>query len=105
MGLLKDQHNGLQQALALRVKVLSLATGCCHPPLCNHMANEYSTSDGFLEQELEGIVKRLRDQYVKLDQRRGLEIEGFNSEVALLVKQACAMKLLLILGTCNFDSN
>ena len=57
MGLLKDQHNGLQQALAMRVK------------------------------ELEAVVGRLKQQYRSLDERRGLEVEGFASEVALLQKQ------------------
>ena len=63
MGLLKDQHNGLQQALALRVK------------------------------ELEGVVQRLKHQYRQLDDRRALELEGFNSEVALLVKQVQRLEL------------
>ncbi|KAL1526164.1 hypothetical protein AB1Y20_014892 [Prymnesium parvum] len=63
MGLLKDQHHGLQQALAMRVK------------------------------ELEAVVQRLRQQFRELDERRGLEIEGFNNEVALLQKQVARLEL------------
>jgi coiled-coil domain-containing protein 77 len=63
MGLLKDQHNGLQQALAMRVK------------------------------ELEAVVGRLKQQYRSLDERRGLEVEGFASEVALLQKQVQRLEL------------
>lgn len=63
MGLLKDQHNGLQQALAMRVK------------------------------ELEAIVSRLKGQYRSLEERRGLEVEGFTNEIALMRKRVQRLEL------------
>lgn len=63
MSLLKDQHNGLQQALAMRVK------------------------------ELEAIVSRLKTQYRALEERRGLEVEGFTQEISLLRKQVQRLEL------------
>ena len=63
MGLLKDQHNGLQQALAMRVK------------------------------ELETVVARLRAKYTALDKRRGLEAEGFERDLALMHKQVRRLEL------------
>ena len=57
MGLLKDQHNGLQQALAMRVK------------------------------ELEATVARLKSSYRGLDERRSLEVEGFTQEIGLMRSQ------------------
>ena len=63
MGVLKDQHNGLQQALAMRVK------------------------------ELEAIVVRLKKQYGQLEHRRSLEVEGFSQELSLLHKQVQRLEL------------
>ena len=65
MGLLKDQHNGLQQALAMRVK------------------------------ELEATVQRLKHSYRELDQRRALEVEGFTHEIGLMRKQVRRLELRL----------
>lgn len=63
MGLLKDQHNGLQQALAMRVK------------------------------ELETTVTRLKQGYRALEGRRALEIEGFTQEISLLRRQVRRLEL------------
>ena len=63
MSLLKDQHNGLQQALAMRVK------------------------------ELEAIVARLKGQYKALEERRGLEVEGFTQEISLMRKKVQRLEL------------
>lgn len=65
MGLLKDQHNGLQQALAMRIK------------------------------ELEATVLRLKQSYRELDQRRALEVEGFTQEIGLMRKQVRRLELRL----------
>jgi len=63
MGLLKDQHHGFQQALAMRV------------------------------QELEELLTRLRTQYRELEGRRRLEVEGFVQELALMHKQLSRIEL------------
>lgn len=63
MSLLKDQHNGLQQALAMRVK------------------------------ELEATVSRLKQQYRSLEERRGLEAEGFTQEIGLMRKQVQRLEM------------
>ena len=63
MSLLKDQHNGLQQALAMRVK------------------------------ELEATVQRLKQQYKLLEERRGLEVEGFTQEISLMRKKVQRLEL------------
>lgn len=63
MSLLKDQHNGLQQALAMRVK------------------------------ELEATVTRLKQGYKALEERRGLEVEGFTQEISLMRKKVQRLEL------------
>ena len=63
MSLLKDQHNGLQQALAMRVK------------------------------ELEATVTRLKKGYRSLEERRGLEVEGFTQEISLMRKKVQRLEL------------
>ena len=64
MGLLRDQHSGLQQALALRV------------------------------QELEAMVTRLKNNYKALEKRRGLEVEGFTQEIHLMRKNVRRLEVL-----------
>lgn len=63
MSLLKDQHNGLQQALAMRVK------------------------------ELEATIQKLKVQYKALEERRGLEVEGFTQEISLMRKKVQRLEL------------
>lgn len=63
MGLLKDRHSGLQQALVMRVK------------------------------ELEEVAHRGRQQYRQLEERRRLEAEGFGAELALVHKQLQKVEL------------
>jgi len=57
MGLLKDRHSGLQQALTMRVR------------------------------ELEEGSSRFKHKYRQLEERRRLEVEGFRSELDLLHRQ------------------
>ena len=57
MGLLKDRHSGLQQALTMRVR------------------------------ELEEGSQRFKTKYRQLEERRRLEVEGFRSELDLLHRQ------------------
>ena len=64
MGLLRDQHSGLQQALALRV------------------------------QELEAMVTRLKNNYKALEKRRGFEVEGFTQEIHLMRKNVRRLEVL-----------
>lgn len=63
MGLLKDQHNGLQQALALRVK------------------------------EVEELYEKQKQQYRQLEGRRKLELEGYSEELKLLTKCLARLEL------------
>ena len=57
LGLLKDQHHGLQQALAMRVK------------------------------ELEENLSSLKTKYRALEQRRKLDSEGYQQELSMVQKQ------------------
>jgi len=63
MGLLKDRHSGLQQALVMRVK------------------------------ELEEYASRTKQQYKALEERRRLEAEGFRSELTLMHKEVQRVEL------------
>lgn len=63
MGLLKDRHSGLQQALVMRVK------------------------------ELEEVASRTKQQYKQLEERRRLEAEGFRSELTLMHKELQRVEL------------
>ena len=113
MGLLKDQHNGLQQALAMRVKEvrrrrdLGASTPACPAPALAPRASPMKLPPLPLRLpppsrrhptpparwQLEAVVGRLKQQYRELDERRGLELEGFNNEVALLQKQVGRLEM------------
>ena len=75
MGVLKDQHNGLQQALAMRVK------------------------------ELEAIVAKLKQSYKALEARRALEVEGFTQEIGLMRQQVRRLELKAFGRLGEIDAN
>lgn len=101
MGLIRDQHNGLQQALALRVRELEAVV---HRLRQQYQEVRFVTSRYSLLPRANANARMCADNLScfnaklpldtdQLDERRGLEVEGFSNEVSLLRKQVARLEL------------